>query len=76
MRTLVFDIETVGEEFEEMDETTQSVLTHWLEKTSHSPEEYEAGLADVQGGLGFSPYTGRIVAIGIYDVEKEKGVVY
>lgn len=76
MATLVFDIETVGESFEEMDDVTQHVLTRWIEKTSDDHDEYEAKLADIKNGLGFSPYTGQIVALGIYDVEREKGVVY
>ena len=76
MRTLVFDIETIGEKYEKMDVTTQEVLTHWLHKTSATDEEFEAGLEDIKNGLGFSPYTGEIVAIGLYDLEHKKGVVY
>ncbi len=76
MATLVFDIETAGEEFEAMDATTREALTRWIEKTSAGEEEYAIKLADLKEGLGFSPYTGEIVALGIYDVEKKRGVVY
>ncbi len=76
MSTLVFDIETVGEDFDSLDETSQDVLTRWIKKESESGENYTAALADLKGGMGFSPLTGQIVAIGIRDVERKKGAVY
>lgn len=76
MRTLVFDIETIGEEWSALDETTRHLLTRWIDRTAKSDEEHAAQLADLQDGLGFSPLTGSIVAIGLYDLEQEKGVVY
>ncbi|HEX8974858.1 MAG TPA: ribonuclease H-like domain-containing protein [Patescibacteria group bacterium] len=76
MSKLVFDIETIGEDFDALDETTQEVLTRWIRKESETEVEYEKALADLKNGLGFSPLTGQIVAIGVYDVEKEKGAVY
>ncbi len=76
MATLVFDIETVGEDFDALDETSQEVLTRWIKRESGSGEDYTAALADLKGGMGFSPLTGEIVAIGIRDIEREKGAVY
>lgn len=76
MPTLVFDIETVGEDFDTLDETSQGVLTRWIKKESESNEDYTAALADLKNGMGFSPLTGQIVAIGIRDVERSKGAVY
>lgn len=76
MPALVFDIETVGEEFDALDETTQGVLTRWIKKESKDEEEYTVALADLKDGLGFSPLTGKIVAIGILDAERYKGAVY
>lgn len=73
---LVFDIETIGDDFDTLDETTQEVLTRWIKKESESDTEYEKALSDLKSGLGFSPLTGQIVAIGVYDVEKNKGAVY
>jgi hypothetical protein len=73
MPTLVFDIETAGEDFENFDETTQHVLTRWIESESKNKKEYEAALEKLKDGLGFSPLTGYIVAIGIRDVERKKG---
>lgn len=76
MPTLIFDIETVGEDFESLDETSQDVLTRWIKRESGNNEEYTAALADLKNGMGFSPLTGQIVAIGVYDGEREKGAVY
>jgi hypothetical protein len=73
---LIFDIETIGENWDEMDETTQKALTHWLKKDAYSNEAYEATLMDIKNGLGLSPYTGQIVAIGVLEVETNKGAVY
>jgi hypothetical protein len=73
---LVFDIETVGEQWDALDETTQSALTRWIKREAKSEKEYRVSLADTKQGLGLSPLTGFIVAIGVYDTEKEKGAVY
>ena len=76
MAKLVFDIETIGEDFDALDQTTQESLTRWLKKESDSEEEYKIALADLKQGLGFSPLTGSIAAIGVLDVEKNVGAVY
>jgi len=76
MKKLVFDIETIGEDFETVDETTREVLTRWIKKESENERQYQEALNDVKNRLGFSPLTGEIVAIGVYDVEKERGAVY
>ncbi len=76
MSTLIFDIETVGEEFDAVDKTTQDALTRWIKKEAESPEDYAAALKELKDGLGFSPLTGQIVAIGVFDCEKDKGAVY
>lgn len=76
MPKLVFDIETVGEDFEALDETSKDVLTRWIRKESSNKQEYEISLDDLKNGMGFSPLTGEIVALGILDVEKDKGAVY
>ncbi len=76
MSTLIFDIETVGDDFDALDETSQDVLTRWIRKESESSESYAAALADLKNTMGFSPLTGQIVAIGMYDGEREKGAVY
>ncbi len=76
MKKLVFDIETIGEDFDKLDKTTQNVLTRWIKKESKNEEEYKLALEDLKNGLGFSPLTGEIVAIGVLDVNKNQGAVY
>ncbi len=76
MPKLVFDIETIGEDWESMDEATQKSLTYWLKKEAYSEEAHEVALKNIKDGLGFSPYTGEIVAIGVLEVETNKGAVY
>ena len=76
MTTLLFDIETVGEKWEEFDEVTKGVLMRWIDKTARTREEKNALQIDLESGLGFSPLTGFVVAIGLYDLERERGVIY
>lgn len=76
MGTLVFDIETVGESWDELDQTTQSMLTRWVDRAHHDDAERDVLLRDIQEGLGFSPLTGSVVAVGLYDLERRQGVVY
>ncbi|MDP3015124.1 MAG: ribonuclease H-like domain-containing protein [bacterium] len=73
---LVFDIETVGVDFDSLDKTTQESLTRWIKKESSSEAEYEEALRELKSGLGFSPLTGGIVVIGVLDCGKNQGVVY
>src|ERR1700687_3237481 len=73
---LVLDIETVGEDFDALDEATQENLTRWIEKDSENEDEYKRAREDLKNGLGFSPLTGEIVAIGVLDYHKNEGGVY
>lgn len=76
MPKLVFDIETVGENFDALDPKTQEVLTDWIRHEAEDDAAYARELEALKAGLGFSPLTGEIVAIGLLDVEKNKGAVY
>lgn len=73
---LIFDIETIGENYNNLDETTQDSLTRWIKRETKNEKEYETALEDLKNGLGFSPLTGEIVAIGVIDSEKDSGAVY
>ena len=73
---LGFDIETVGEDFDSLDKATQENLTRWIKKESSNEDEYKLALDDLKTGLGFSPLTGEIVAIGMLDYHKNEGAVY
>ncbi len=76
MSTLVLDIETAGEDWQSLDATTQEMLTRWLKRESFDDGEYEKAVDDVKNGLGFSPLTGFIVALGVWDLDRKKGAVY
>ena len=73
---LVLDIETIGEDFDSLDKHTQENLTRWIKKESEGETEYKEALDELKSGLGFSPLTGEIVAIGVLDCDKNEGVVY
>ncbi len=73
---LVFDIETVGERWDELDDTTQHNLSWYLRESTRTDEEFEYEMKELKEGLGLSPLTGFIVAIGVYDTERGKGAVY
>ena len=75
MPKLIFDIETVGEDFDSLDKISKEALTRWIKREAGSEENYENMLEDLKAGLGFSTLTGEIVAIGVLDYEKSKGVV-
>lgn len=76
MQSFIFDIETIGEDFDQMDVMTQHQLTKWIKKDTKTDTEYENMMQNVKDGLGFSPLTGEIVAIGIYSCQDSKGAVY
>ncbi|MBM3256232.1 MAG: hypothetical protein FJZ04_02060 [Candidatus Moranbacteria bacterium] len=76
MNELIFDIETVGEDYDAIDKTTQKGLSRWIEREAKNRGEHKKMLANLKKGLSFSPLTGKIVAIGVLDVRQDKGVVY
>ncbi|MFA6171017.1 MAG: ribonuclease H-like domain-containing protein [Patescibacteria group bacterium] len=75
MPKLIFDIETIGENYDELDETTQNVMTKWI-KGEEGEDEHDAAVREIKKTLGLSPLTGEIVAIGVLDGDKNKGAVY
>ncbi len=75
-KRLVFDVEFVAEKWEDFDKYTQKDLLKRAPDPKEDPNGYEKELANVQDQLVFSPLTGFIVAIGVYDIDTEKGAVY
>ncbi len=73
---MIIDIETVGENFDSLDLSTQENLTRWIKKDSADEKDYKTALEDLKNGLGFSPLTGEIIVIGVLDFYKNEGVVY
>lgn len=76
MSTLIFDIETVGEPWTDIDKVTRKTLIRWIENSSREQGEKNAMLEAVKNQLGFSPLTGSIVSLALYDLERELGAVY
>ena len=76
MATLVFDIETVGEPWNTFDNTTQKALARWITKSTKSQTEYDLEFKKLKEELSFSPLTGKIVSLGMYDIERKLGAVY
>jgi DNA polymerase elongation subunit (family B) len=68
MSRIIFDIETVGKDFESLDKTTQEYLLKYAE-TKDEKEE-------IKDRLSFYPLTGEIVTIGLLDPYTQKGMVF
>ena len=73
MATLVLDIETAGENWEDIDKQTQTIL---LERTKRRNPTGDSSEDLAKDELGLSPYTAQIIVIGVIDVETNKGAVY
>lgn len=68
MPKLVFDIETVGVDFEALDETAQGLLLQTAK------DDFEK--AAIKEMLGVSPLTGQVVVIAVLNPETGKGASY
>lgn len=75
MRQIVFDIETSGYNFDSLTESQQEYLLRYAEKEKDDLTKQQK-IDDAIRYLSLYPFTAKIVAIGIYDVNKEKGYVY
>ncbi len=75
-KKLVFDIEMVGEDFDSMDELTQQDLMKSLPDPRVDQKRYDSEFEELKRKLVFSPLTGKVIAIGVYDPDTEKGAVY
>ena len=68
MPKIVFDIETVGQDFELLDETSKEYFLKFAET--------EEKVQEAKDSLSFYPLTAQVVAIGMLEVETNKGFVY
>ncbi|MFA7676005.1 MAG: 3'-5' exonuclease [Candidatus Shapirobacteria bacterium] len=66
--TLVFDIETLGKKFEELDETEQDYLLNNLERAEEDKEK-------AKGKTAVYSIFGMVCAIGAYDINNKTGIV-
>jgi len=69
---LIIDVETVGVDFDSLDDVSKEQLQRYFERYSKNEEEVE----ESKDRLGFWPVTGEIVAIGALNPDTNKGVVY
>ncbi|MFZ2324776.1 MAG: ribonuclease H-like domain-containing protein [Ignavibacteriaceae bacterium] len=75
MRKLIFDIETCSYPFESLSPSQQEYLLKYADKES-DPAKKESMRDEAIRYTSLYPFTARCIAIGMYDVEKEKSYVY
>jgi 3'-5' exonuclease len=75
MRRIVFDIETCAYPVESLSESQQEYLLRSSEKEMEEDKKSQKR-DDAIRYLSLYPLTAKIIAIGIYDIEKEKTFVY
>jgi len=68
MKRIIFDIETIGVDWEKQDQLSQEYLL----KFADTPAKAE----EVRQSLAFYPLTGEIVAIAMLDADTQNGSVY
>jgi len=68
MSRIVFDIETIGKDFESFEKPIQDYLLKYAE-TEDAKEE-------IKDRLSFYPHTGEIITIGLLDPDSQKGKVF
>jgi len=68
MSRIIFDIETVGKDFESLDKATQEYLLRYAE-TEDEKEE-------IKDRLSFYPLTAEVVAIGLLNPDTQKGLLF
>lgn len=76
MATLLIDIETVGCNWGSFSPATQQSLLKQSGEGTVVGNDEAFRIEKVQKGLGLSPYTGKIVALSMYDLERDLGAVY
>lgn len=76
MATLIVDIETKAIDWNVLPGITRAALTHKIDHSELSENEKHAKLDEVRSKASFSPFTGQIVSLAVYDVERQSGAVY
>ncbi len=75
MRRIVFDIETCAYPFESLSESQQEYLLRYTQKKTDSGKKQEQTDQAIRY-TSLYPLTAKCVAIGIYDIDKNKSFVY
>lgn len=68
MSRVIFDIETVGVEFDSLDAPTRDYLLKWADTDKEK--------AQVKESLSFYPLTGQIITIGMLNPDTGRGAVF
>jgi DNA polymerase elongation subunit (family B) len=68
MSRVIFDIETVGRDFESLDGPVREYLLKWADS-----EEEKKGVVE---SLAFYPLTGEIITVGMFNPDTGKGAVF
>lgn len=75
MRTIIFDIETASYPFESLNESQREYILRYAEKERTEELRAEKREEAIRY-TSLYPFTASVVAIGIFDVEKERSFVY
>lgn len=76
MATLIVDIETKAEQWNELPGISRAALTHWIEQGNYSDTEKRQKKENIISKLSLSPFTASIISMAVYDVERKTGAVY
>lgn len=71
---IIFDIETVGFELENLSESQQEFLLRYAEKEDN-PDLREQKVNDAERYLSLYPFTAKVLAIGMFNTETEGSLV-
>ena len=75
-RKLVFDIETLGVNFQNLDERSKKYLEEWARRDASTDEEFNEALLEKERSLALHPTTAEVVAIAVYNPDTARGAVY
>lgn len=78
MSYLVFDIETVGQKFDALDDKTKDILKSWADRNieNDGSKEMDKEMEKIKNGFPLSPYLGEIVTVAVLDHEGKGGVYF
>jgi hypothetical protein len=76
MSTLIVDIETIAPDWSDLPAITRTALTHPINVGQYSETEKTQRKDAIQSRLALSPFTGSIVSLSVYDVERSEVAAY
>lgn len=76
MGTLIVDIETKAERWNDLPGISRAALTRWIDHGDFTEDVKQQKRESVQSKLSLSPFTASIISLAVYDVERKTGAVY